>query len=150
MVIQVRPVRGDDAAQIAGLLGQLGHPTDAAAVTQRLAGWFDDASTVLLGATDDALDPLLGVLALQTGPLLEAAGRFARVLVLVVDERHQGRGVGRALLDAAERLARDAGCVVMEASTSRRRDGALRFYRDRGYDDTCGTRARFTKPLVDR
>jgi len=146
MPIQLRPVRRQDAARLAVLLDQLGYPTDPAAAAERLDYWLGDPASFLLGAADG--DELVGVAALHVCPILEVTGRFGRLVALVVDDRHRGQGVGRALVDAAEQRARDAGCLFMEVTSSRRRDRAHRFYRDLGYEDTCDRKARFTKSLA--
>ncbi|MGW0433285.1 GNAT family N-acetyltransferase [Micromonospora sp. NPDC003197] len=146
MSIQLRPVDRDDAARLAVLLDQLGYPTDPADVNDRLDYWQGDPASFLLGAAVG--DELVGVAALHVCPMLEVTGRFGRLVALVVDDRHRGQGVGRALVGAAEHRARDAGCLFMEVTSSRRRDRAHRFYQDLGYEDACGKKARFTKPLT--
>ncbi|GAB2962019.1 GNAT family N-acetyltransferase [Micromonospora polyrhachis] len=146
MSIQLRPVDRPDVTRLAVLLDQLGYPTDPAAADERLDYWLGDPASFLLGAAVE--DELVGVAALHVCPILEVTGRFGRLVALVVDDRHRGRGVGRALVGAVEQRAREAGCLFMEVTSSRRRDRAHRFYRDLGYADTCGQKARFTKPLV--
>lgn len=41
------------------------------------------------------------------------AARAAKVNLLYVDRRHQGRGIGNQLLQVAEAAARDAGCRML-------------------------------------
>jgi GNAT superfamily N-acetyltransferase len=145
MIIQLRSARREDAARLVVLLGQLGYPTDLAAVQERLDYWLDDPSSQLLGAEDNG--ELVGVAALHFIPMLEVTGRFARLVALVVDDRCRGQGVGRQLVTAAEERAQNAGCVKLEVTSSRRRDRAHAFYRGLGYEDICATSARFIKPL---
>ena len=145
MITTLRAVRREDAARLVVLLDQLGYPTDLAAVHERLDYWLDDPSSSLVGADVDG--ELVGVAALHFIPMLEVTGRFARLVALVVDDRCRGQGVGRQLVTAAEERARDAGCVKLEVTSSRRRDRAHAFYRGLGYEDLCATSARFLKPL---
>jgi GNAT superfamily N-acetyltransferase len=146
MGVQIRPVRRRDTAQLVGLLDQLGYPTDSPAVGERLDYWLDDPACYLIGA-DDSGD-LVGVAALHIVPMLEVTGRFGRLVALVVDARHRGLGVGRQLVEAIEQRAWAAGCVRMEVTSSRHRQGAQRFYAGIGYEDVCHRSARFIKPLV--
>jgi predicted N-acetyltransferase YhbS len=93
MELQLRPIRRQDASEVAGLLGQLGYPTTEASVRERLDRWLDDRSSWLIGAEDDG--ELVGVAALHAMPLLEKPGRLGRLAALVVDERYRSRGLVR-------------------------------------------------------
>lgn len=145
MPVQLRKIVSDDAKRLAVLLGHLGYPTGEATVRERLRGWADDPASHLLGAEADGV--LIGVAALHTMPTLETDGRLGRLLALVVDEDHRGKGVGEALVAAAEALARTAGCVRMEITSSRHRVRTHEFYQRLGYEDRCPESARFLKTL---
>jgi len=145
MDLELRPVRREDVAGLAGLLGQLGYPTTEAAVRERLGQWLDDPASWLIGA-DDGGD-LVGVAALHVMPMLEIDGRLGRLLALVVDEAYRGRGLGQSLVAAVEEQARAAGCVKMEITSSRDRTRTQVFYQLLGYDDICTASARFIKLL---
>jgi len=69
-------------------------------------------------------------------------GLQARLLSLVVDEQHRGRGVGKALVEAGEAWARDRGAQKIMVNTSHRRAATHAFYRACGFD---ATGLRFTK-----
>lgn len=145
MALLLRPVQRHDAPRLAALLDQLGYPTDEAAVHQRLDYWLDDPSSWLIGAEGDGT--LVGVAALHAIPMLEATGRFGRLVALVVDDGYRGRGVGGSLVASAEEHARSAGCIRLEISSSRHRTGAHAFYQRLGYEDRCPFSARFIKNL---
>ena len=91
---------------------------------------------------------LVGVLALQACPYFERPGSWGRITALAVDERHRRAGIGSRLVTAAERGARDLGCVDMEVMTRRARTEALAFYAALGYGDRCGRSARLVRPLA--
>ncbi len=61
---------------------------------------------------------------------------------LAVDEEHRGRGIGGALMDHVEGLAMATGCGRVSLICFERNDGAMRFYRRRGYRETA------RRPLV--
>ncbi|WP_433790101.1 GNAT family N-acetyltransferase [Actinoplanes sp. CA-252034] len=146
MGLELRPIRRQDAAELAGLLGQLGYPATEAEVSERLGRWLDDPSSRLTGADDDGV--LAGVAALHVMPMLEVDGRLGRLLALVVDERYRSRGLGQTLVTAVEEQARAAGCVRMEVTSSRHRTRTHEFYRLLGYEDVCASSARFVKSLA--
>lgn len=63
----------------------------------------------------------------------------ARLYSIVVDPRWRGRGVAGALLERAERAARERGAVAMRLEVRSDNDGAIRLYRARGYESVGTT-----------
>ena len=76
--------------------------------------------------------------------MLHRSGPVGRLTALVVDERARGRGVGRALIDAAEGILIERGCVLIEVTSNKRRTDAHAFYERLGY---TATSFRFAKPI---
>jgi GNAT superfamily N-acetyltransferase len=60
--------------------------------------------------------------------------------MLAVDPAHQGTGLGRKVIEAAEQYARDGGATVMDISVVNLRTELPRFYRRLGYVES-GTEA---------
>lgn len=73
------------------------------------------------------------------------------VLAIAVDPRAQGRGVGRALMDVADRRARSAGFESMHLSVHPDNAGAVAFYRTLGWEPVESTggswEGRMRRPL---
>jgi ribosomal protein S18 acetylase RimI-like enzyme len=72
---------------------------------------------------------------------LEDAGSLY-VSGLAVDERRRGRGIGGALMDHVEALAVAKGCPRVSLICFEQNEGAMRFYRRRGYREIA------RRPLV--
>jgi GNAT superfamily N-acetyltransferase len=136
----VREAGPDDAGAIAALLGELGYPADPSAVTDRLAR---------MGSADAVLLADGGLVALHRIPLLAEGGAVARITALVVAPSRRRAGVGRALLAAAEEVARSWGCWRAEVSSGRRpeRDAAHAFYLAAGFEETTARSTRYWKEL---
>jgi len=123
----VTPASPDDASAIAELLAQLGYPTGAADIPARLAAVVAANGAVLL-LRPGATEPPVGLVALQSYPVIHRPGPTAYITALVVAAEARGVGAGRALLAAAERWARERGCDRLAVTSAEHRDGAHHFY----------------------
>ncbi|HVJ40294.1 MAG TPA: GNAT family N-acetyltransferase [Dongiaceae bacterium] len=71
--------------------------------------------------------------AVGCGALVIGAGGFAELKRVVVDPEVRGRGIGRALMQALEAVARAEGIRVIQLETGPDSAPALRLYRACGY-----------------
>jgi GNAT superfamily N-acetyltransferase len=133
MGLTIRDARGADAEQIAGLLAQLGYPTQPSAVVGRLERLSIVGDRVIVA---DLEGRAVGLAHLQVAPAIERDRPAAKIGALVVDEAHRGQGVGRALVEALEREARTRGCELLFLTTAERRDDAHVFYERVGLEHT--------------
>ncbi|MGD8276557.1 MAG: GNAT family N-acetyltransferase [Gemmatimonadota bacterium] len=138
----VRPFRPGDEPAVARLLTELGLPTEAAAVRARLDTFGGDPRAHVLVA--EQAERVIGVLGLHRVPLFHRVGDLARITVLVVADGHRGRGIGRSLVEAAERIAREARCWRVEVTSAMYLAPAHGFYERLGFAEK---RRRFFKDL---
>ena len=129
----IRDARPDDAEAIARLLTQLGYPSDAGAVDERLERLQVVGDRVVVAEVDGVV---VGLAHLQVTPALERERPAAKLGALIVDEEQRGRGVGRALVEAIEVEARRRGCELLFLTTAERRDDAHAFYERVGLEHT--------------
>src|SRR5262245_20806795 len=139
--LEIRNARPDDALALAALLAELGFPAPAAAVAERLDALLGAGEAVLVAALDDEV---LGLLTAHVTPVLHRPTPVGRLTALVVTARARGRGVGRALVGAAERVLAARGCALVEVTSNRRLADAHAFYERLGYEATS---LRFKKAL---
>ena len=137
----VRAARVEDAPGLATLLGELGYPVSPEVVGQRLEAMLAAHEVVLLASRDGEA---LGVVTVHVTPVLHRPTYVGRLTALVVTRRARGQGVGRALVDAAERLVAERGCELIEVTSNQRRADAHAFYMRLGYEVTS---LRFKKEL---
>ena len=130
-----------DAAEIARLFVELGHPATVEEVEARFPAFRAAGRTVLVA---EGRDGLLGVLTLGAMWVLHRPKPVGRLSALVVDGRWRGRGLGRELVRAGEARLRAEGCGLVEVTSNNRRGEAHAFYRALGYELTS---SRFAKPL---
>ena len=131
--IAVRPAGIADAEAISGLLGELEHPTSAGEVAERLPGLLAAGDEVLLAEQNGQI---VGLLGLHVTSVLHRAAPLGRITSLVVTSEARGRGVGRALVAAAEARMRARGCGYAEVTSHGRRAEAHAVYERLGYAKT--------------
>ena len=140
----IRPAAEADAAALVPLLATLGYPAPAGAVTarlRRLAAYRGPVVALVAAAGDGSLAGLLTAHAFAT---LHADEPAALLTTLVVAPEARGRGVGRALVRAAEAWAVAQGVVKVSVTSAERRADAHRFYEGLGY---AYTGRRFARTL---
>jgi GNAT superfamily N-acetyltransferase len=132
--LRIRSAEAEDAARLADLFSQLGYAATREWLGERLAALATDPRAAVLVAA--AGDQVIGAATLAFVPVAHEFGPWCRVTAIVVDEADRGRGIGEALIEAAEEAARAAGCVRIEATSATHRTDAHRFYERLGYGQT--------------
>jgi len=80
---------------------------------------------------------LLGFSAFTVDRNFAYAGRIAYIIELVVDEEWRGRGIGKALMKAVEKMARKLKCRAVELDSGFTRLRAHALYESMGYEKKC-------------
>ena len=127
---RIRPACAGDSARIADLCGQLGYPTTAEAVRERLAGIGRGERHAVFVAEE--ADRVVGWIHVYLCPLV-VVGLQAEIGGLVVDEDWRSHGVGRLLLEWAEQWARERGVRELVVRSNVVRERAHVFYERMGY-----------------
>jgi GNAT superfamily N-acetyltransferase len=129
--ITVRGARPSDSARLAELSTQLGYATSCDQAMTRLRTLLSKTGEAVLVAQGPD-GGVVGWLHVMERHLIESPP-FAELGGLVVDERHRRTGVGRALVEAAERWGRERGMPSMRIRTNVIREAAHEFYTRLGY-----------------
>ena len=137
--LSIRPITADDAesverlyAQSAAQLRSVGDQTDFrfSADVYRRDGFGDRPAFSGIIAVLDAKPA--GYLLYTLGYDTDGAMRFLFVIDLAVDEQVRGRGIGRALMEQAAAICRDAGGGLLFWAVHAKNQLALEFYRRLG------------------
>ncbi len=131
---KIRAVAKGDIEALAVLMTEVGYPTSVDEMGRRLEEISADPSYDTLIAEQDGR--VLGVAGLHLERFYEKNEPCARIMAFVVGSEHRGRGVGRALISAAEDWARQRGARDVMLTTHKRRADAHRFYQSMGYEAT--------------
>ena len=135
----IRAATVEDWPQVAGLLVELGRDVSPSAASNpsyviRFGGHLAlrESRTLVAEASDERV---LGFLDMEFRQRLGHPRPQAWVNDLVVTEAERGRGIGSALLDRAEELARKRGCFRMSLETAGWREDTHTFYMRQGWTD---------------
>jgi ribosomal protein S18 acetylase RimI-like enzyme len=137
-VDEVREPTDEVVDALGRLLPQLSRsagPLDRATVTSVVEC---PTNTVFVARVDGEI---VGMLTLVVFPL--PSGLRARIEDVVVDESARGRGVGRALTEAAVRVATRRGARTLDLTSRPDRDAANRLYERLGFRPRGSTVYRF-------
>jgi len=129
---RVRPAQPTDGNAMAALAEQLGYPCTGTEVRKRLDDMKDPAQYGAFVAVRPQGE-LVGWIGAYVFRAIELAP-FAEISGLVVERTLRSRGIGKALLNAAEDWARKVGLPAISVNSSLTRELAHRFYVSNGYE----------------
>ena len=135
MTITLRPVRATDAEQVASLMTELGYPSTAASVKDRLDRVLQSTTSCCLVAQE--ADEVIGLMSAELIPYFPTGTTVCRVTSLVVASPHRRRGIGDMLMTAAAEYAGKHQCAGIELTSAERRVEAHRFYERLGFSRTA-------------
>lgn len=138
--MRVRDAGPGDLDRLLELYAPLGGPREDAPATN---GNAEDLFTrVLLDPNQRTLvaevyGEVVGTLVIVIVPNLAHGGApYAVVENVVVDEEYRGEGIGKALVEEAMKLAREAGAYKLALCSNGGRSEAHGFYRSMGFEQT--------------
>ena len=127
----IRKARETDCPAIASLTEQLGYPSSSEATCERLKHILvSERDTVFLAHLPDKW--VIGWIHAYLTTILET-DPYAEIGGLIVDESCRREGIGRLLIEQAERWAAERGCRAVSVRSNVVREGAHSFYPNVGY-----------------
>jgi GNAT superfamily N-acetyltransferase len=139
----IRSAAIEDCAILANLIAQLDYEVTPAAVAERLMAMEAEGRLVLVAELGGKI---VGCLSTSVMRVLHRPAPVGRISMMVIDAAVRGRGIGAALVRAAERELAGAGCRLVEVTSNLARTDAHRFYERLGYERTS---VRFSRDLSD-
>jgi GNAT superfamily N-acetyltransferase len=130
----IRRATAADAMAVSRLLDQLGYPTEHADVPGRLDRLMSNHRGAVLLAQHG--EDVVGLATVHVLSVLNRPRDVAWLTALVVDQSARGTGVGRRLVEAVERFARESGCERLSVTTQEHRTDARTFYGRVGLEPT--------------
>lgn len=131
--LTIRRATREDIAALAPLISELGYARTEEEVATVFDRWNGDDDFVLLAESGGEI---VGSITLHTLRVLHRTDPVGRVTSLIVAQAARGRGIGRALVEAAAGEMRAAGCAILEVTSNTRFAPAHDFYRHLGAKQT--------------
>ena len=131
----IRALTESDIGRLTDLLLQLGYPSNIGTLKNRFEKIRQHPDYQTLVAEYDG--KVVGMIGLSKSYYYELDGFYVRILALIVDSDYRNQGIGKKLIDDAEKWARTIGASGISLNTGNRpeRLATHRFYKNRGYNE---------------
>jgi N-acetylglutamate synthase-like GNAT family acetyltransferase len=130
MPLNIRKANQDDIPVLCSLMEELsGHEISPEQVANRLRFVDDSKFDSLYVCKENG--KVIGLLGFRIRENLEEVSRFGEISAIVVNSGNRRRGVGRFMMDYAEKLAKEQGCKgTWLVSGFGREEQAHEFYKE--------------------
>ncbi len=154
MTVSIRPATHENRDAMVALLPRLAdfdippgrHPEHLwSGDRDMLLSWLDGTAPNVRALVSVEGDTLLGFTLLSFKEEMLSHEPSAHLEVLVLSKEAEGRGVGKALIEATETVAREGGATSMSLHVFARNTRARGLYERMGFD---GELLRYYKPLT--
>ncbi len=143
--IEIRRARDEDCETIAELLGELGYPASPDEAVRRLSKLRSSDYVVFVSVRDGQV---VGLMSLHPVNCLHSSSPACYLMGLVTRATMHGHGIGTALLEEAERWAREHGCDRVRLTSATHRTAAHAFYERQGFPETGRRFAKQIEPVT--
>ncbi len=130
----MRDAEPSDAPILAALITELGHPADPATVARQIELLDASPHDRIIVALDGSR--VVGMAGMRISVFIHRARPVARLTTMIVTKEARRGGIGRALVERIELLARQTGCGALELTSGEERSDAHRFYEALGFERT--------------
>lgn len=145
--ISYREVQITDAPFLKILMEQLGYPIDAEILDENIKKYIHLPNQKAFVAEKEG--EVVGCIAVAITHYFHRQGSFLKVIAMIVDEQQRRLGIGKQLMDLAEKYAQGSGCSHIELSSGMHRValGSHEFYINLGYTEMNSIKKHFAKKL---
>lgn len=143
-----REVHAADASFLVPLMEQLGYPIDATIMKENIQKYIQLPNQKAWVAEKSR--QIVGCIAVAITNYFHRPRSFLRVIAMIVDGQERRSGIGKNLMDLAEKFALDQGCSHIELTSGMHKEklGSHEFYRSLGYTELNNTKKYFAKKLT--
>jgi len=132
-MIRIRPYTEGDAGQMVPLMADLGYPSTAEEIRARIAAMPSGTHHTLVAEFSGMVVGFIGLVIL---PVYEYSASLGYIVAMSVSSTHQRKGIGKALMIAAENHFRGHGVKDLRVNSGLKREEAHLFYECVGFQKT--------------
>ncbi|UOQ46838.1 GNAT family N-acetyltransferase [Gracilibacillus caseinilyticus] len=123
-----------DIQNIVPLMEQLGYPANKSQLEKRLSAIGELSNAYMLVAEMDG--EVFGFLGMFLQHYFEYDGQYAQIGIFIVDKDHRRQGIGKQMLERAEKWAKANGAraVMINSGNRNERLAAHQMYENLGYE----------------
>ena len=132
-MIAIRDACAEDAPALATLIVNLGYPDDAQGIWRRIEKMPPEFYRTLVAVSENRVVGFIGLLTME---VYEHSQPIGYILAMCVAPESRGKGIGKALLAAAEEHFRARGIFDLRLGSAFYREEAHRFYENAGFEKT--------------
>jgi len=140
-----REVEIKDCKDLAILMGHLGYPIDQQNMMINLQKYLLKEDQKAWVAVKN--DQVVGCIAIAITDYFHRPGSFLRIITLVTNENCRGEGIGKSLIQIAEKYAQEKKCCHVELTSGIHRAEAHCFYKAQNYTELNPTKKYFAKKI---
>ncbi|GHN00415.1 N-acetyltransferase [Cytophagales bacterium WSM2-2] len=132
--LTIRDFQPDDVNSLTNLTNELGYPTTIEQMIARMEAIRHLENYWTFVALHE--NAIVGYIGLNKNYFWEQDGHFMRIQALVVGKEHRRLGVGKKLIEHAEKLARQTGAklILLNCGNREERKSAHLFYPKLGFE----------------
>jgi GNAT superfamily N-acetyltransferase len=146
--LHIRAVDHGDTIAVQALLQQLGYAITSEQIAEKIDLFAHKTGHYAFVAEIDSR--IAGFMSLHVLEWFHRLDCLGRLSAIVIDKEARGAGIGRAMVQFAEQKAIQAGCSIMEVSSSlhRKAEGTYDFYAALDYLEANTHASYFRKNLI--
>lgn len=130
--MKIRTFRNEDILGVCNLINSvLGYDVSFEDLKARILQMQEDKNYIIFIAVDN--EKIIGFIGLQICLAFEITGKAMRIIALAVARDFQGQGVGKALIQEAEKYANDNNVSIISVNSGIKRTEAHRFYEKQSF-----------------
>lgn len=131
--VLIRPTTFADEKEVLGLIEELENRVfDSEIFTAIFKSYLEDPLTFMFVAVEEE-NRVCGFISCKGQPLIHHEGLVFEIQELIVTATHQGRGIGKKLIDALKPELKRLGAKSLEVTSNKRRKEAHAFYQSVGF-----------------
>jgi PhnO protein len=134
--IHIRAANLQDAPRVKSLLDELEHIISDPLIFDSIFQEYLDDPDVLFYVAEDLSNGISAFISCKGQNLLHHQGKVFEIQELIVTVAEQGKGIGRALVEATLHEVRMRGAKSLEVTSNKRRKEAHAFYQSVGFKNS--------------